>query len=100
MVQSTVLLNSNIRNHINFPTNQLKSSTKSVKDKVFNLINPQIGKNTQKPIISESLRLCKCGRRHLVEAIAGTVLQTCLPSFALEPTSSAKVQFILLSLFH
>ncbi|CAO2828771.1 unnamed protein product [Amaranthus hypochondriacus] len=88
MVQSTILLNSNIPNHINSPTNQPKSSAKSTKDKVFNLINPQIGKNTQKPIISESLGLCKCGRRHLMEAITGTVLQTCLPSFALEPTSS------------
>ncbi|KAL2904010.1 Methyltransferase-like protein 7A [Bienertia sinuspersici] len=97
MIQSTSLPSSIFPNPLQFPTkqtvSQFNSSVSNPKingsrkiDSGFNLFDTQ---TRDKPIILQSLGFCKCGRRHFMETIASTVLQTSLPSLASEPNSSS-----------
>lgn len=81
------LLNNQTNPHFKSSVNNfiITNSSKNT-DKGFNLLQL---KTRKKPINLQSLGFCKCGRRHLLETIASTVLQTSLPSLASELNSSS-----------
>ncbi|XP_010683148.1 uncharacterized protein LOC104897881 isoform X3 [Beta vulgaris subsp. vulgaris] len=100
---STLLLpTSNFPNYSNplqFPTNKIVTQFKSLNNhtKTINSSNIQKGfilKHTQlvdkdKPIILQSLGVCKCGRRHVLGTIATNFLHPSLTSLALDTNSSS-----------
>lgn len=92
-------------NPLQFPTNKIVTQFKSLNNhtKTIKSSNIQKGfilKHTQlvdkdKPIILQSLGVCKCGRRHVLGTIATNFLHSSLTSLALDTNSSSMVQIYL-----